>query len=97
MSPQCQQLNRLFSQCVNSNHIRIPKNLQVFKKLEDPPEPILTVALFILDRLHKACMRQIQRTATPEPEMQDNASIIDLLLTYDKMAISEFELLRLLL
>lgn len=97
MSPQCQQLNRLFSQCVDGNHIRIPENLQIFKKLEDPPEPVSTVAPFILDCLHEACMQQIQHTATLEPEMQDDASIVDLLLTRDKMAISEFELLRFLM
>jgi hypothetical protein len=97
MSPQCQQLNRLFSQCVDGNHIRIPENLRVFKELEDPPEPKSTVAPFILDSLHEACLQQIQRTATLKPDLQDDASIIDLLLTRDKMAISEFELLRLLM
>ena len=96
MSPECQQLNRLFSQCVDGNHIRIPENLQIFKKLEDPPEPKSSIAPFILDSLHEACMRQIQRTATLKPEMQDDVSIVDLLLTRDKMAISEFELLGLL-
>jgi hypothetical protein len=39
MSPECQQLNRLFSQCVDGNFIRIPENLKEFLKLEDPPEP----------------------------------------------------------
>ncbi|KAF9697067.1 hypothetical protein EKO04_005137 [Ascochyta lentis] len=97
MSPQCQQLNRLFSQCVDGNHIRIPENLQIFKNLEDPPEPVSTVAPFVLDCLHEASMRHIQHTATLKPEMQDDASIIDLLLTRDKMAISEFKLLRLLM
>ena len=37
MRPECQQLNRLFSQCVDGNHIRIPENFKEFKKLEDPP------------------------------------------------------------
>jgi hypothetical protein len=97
MSPQCQQLNRLFSQCVDGNHIRIPENLKMFKNLEDPPEPSPTVAPFILDTLHDACAQQIQRTATLVPETQDDANIIDLLLTRDKMAISEFELLQLLM
>jgi hypothetical protein len=97
MSPQCQQLNRLFSQCVDGNHIRIPENLKVFKELEDPPEPKSTVPPFILDCLHEACMQQIQRTATLKPDLQDDTSIVDLLLTRDKMTISEFELLRLLM
>jgi hypothetical protein len=97
MSPQCQQLNRLFSQCVDGNHIRIPENLTLFKELEDPPEPGSTVVPFVLDSLHETCMQQLQRTATFEPEMQDDASIVDLLMTRDKMAVSEFELLRLLI
>ncbi|KAF2026561.1 RdRP-domain-containing protein [Setomelanomma holmii] len=96
MSPQCQQLNRLFSQCVDGNHIRIPENLKVFEKLEDPPEPESVVAPFVLDCLHNACMQQIQRTASLEPEVGDDADIMDFLSTRDKMAISEFELLRLL-
>jgi hypothetical protein len=96
MSPQCQQLNRLFSQCVDGDHIRIPENLKAFRDLEDPPDPKPTVAPFILDSLHEACMTHIQRTATLELEIQDNASIVDLLLTRGKMAISEFELLQLL-
>jgi hypothetical protein len=97
MSPECQQLNRLFSQCVDGNHIRIPENLKIFEKLQDPPDPESTMTPFILDTLHNACTAMIQRTATLQPEAQDHADIMDLLLTRDKMAISEFELLRIVM
>jgi hypothetical protein len=42
---QCQELNRLFSQCVDGNRIKIPENLC------DPPPPASDT--FILDLLHK--------------------------------------------
>lgn len=88
MSSQCQQLNRLFSQCVDGNQIKIPKNL------EDPPEPKQTVAPFILDALHDACTEQIRHASSLIPEVQDDPDIMDMLMTRDKMAISEFELLQ---
>ncbi|KAM0388586.1 hypothetical protein ACHAQC_009623 [Fusarium culmorum] len=46
MSAQCQELNRLFSQCVDGNRIRIPEKLQSPPKLPDDAPP------FILDVLH---------------------------------------------
>jgi hypothetical protein len=94
MSPQCQQLNRLFSQCVDGNHIRIPENLKAFEKLEDPPEPRSSVAPFILDVLHNACADLIKSTANLKPEVQDDPDILDMLLIRSKLAISEFELLQ---
>ena len=94
MSPQCQQLNRLFSECVDGNHIRIPENLKAFEHLEDPPEPRSSVAPFILDVLHQTCAEHVQSTANLVPEVHDDPDIMDLLLTSDKMAISEFELLQ---
>jgi hypothetical protein len=94
MSPQCQQLNRLFSQCVDGNHIRIPENLKAFEKLEDPPEPCSSVAPFILDVLHNACADLIKSTANLKPDIQDSPDIMDVLLTRSKLAISEFELLQ---
>lgn len=88
MSPQCQQLNRLFSQCVDGNNIKIPSNL------EDPPNPDTNVAPFILDILHDACTEQISHASNLQPEMHDDPDIMDMLLTRDKMVMSEFELLH---
>lgn len=95
MSPECQQLNRLFSQCVDGNHIRIPEHL--IKSLEDPPEPALSVTPFILDVLHEASTKYIQESTNLVPETHDDPDIVDFLLTRDKLAMSEFETLEILL
>jgi hypothetical protein len=96
MSSQCQQLNRLFSQCVDGNHIRIPENLKEFTALEDPPEPP-SVAPFILDVLHAASTKFIQQAVALNPNASDEADVMELFLTRDKVAMSEFELLQLVL
>lgn len=54
MSPECQQLNRLFSQCVDGNRIKIPVIL------EDPPKKNPDMDDFILDVLHRASSSRIQ-------------------------------------
>jgi len=97
MSPQCQQLNRLFSQCVDGNHIKIPENLTKFKALEDPPEPRSTVAPFILDVLHETCTELIRKSGDLKPEVHDNPDVMDFLLSRDKLAMSEFELLQVMI
>jgi hypothetical protein len=97
MSPQCQQLNRLFSQCVDGNHIRIPENLKELKALEDPLDPESTAAPFILDALHEASAKFIQGVSNMCPDDSDEADVMELLLTRDKIAMSEFELLQLVL
>jgi len=97
MSPQCQQLNRLFSQCVDGNHIRIPDDLKEFTKLEDPSEPKHTVAPFILDVLHDACTQLILQADNTRPNDCDEVDVMEVFLARDKMAMSEFELLHLLL
>lgn len=43
---QCQELNRLYSQCVDGNRIKIPDSLC------DPPQPSPDTEAFILDVLH---------------------------------------------
>jgi hypothetical protein len=93
MSPQCQQLNRLFSQCVDGNPIRVPQNL------EDPPEPSPSSPPFILDVLHKASTTFIENTKISTPDASDlhDLEIMDLFLSRDKLAVSEFELLQMVL
>lgn len=51
MSPECQQLNRLFSTCVDGNRIRIPQHL------ESAPKPPPDSPPFILDELHEAAKK----------------------------------------
>ncbi|GFP53388.1 probable RNA-dependent RNA polymerase 1 [Trichoderma asperellum] len=48
MSPECQELNRLFSQCVDGNRI---KDSQL-DKFANPPEPDAEAPPFVLDELH---------------------------------------------
>lgn len=93
MSPQCQQLNRLFSQCVDGNHIRIPENLKELTALEDPPSSQTTVPPFILDVLHTASIDFIHRIADICPEKSDETDVMELFLTRDKIAMSEFDVL----
>jgi hypothetical protein len=97
MSPECQQLNRLFSQCVDGNHIRIPDSLKEFTTLEDPSEPNTTVAPFILDVLHDSCAQLILQADNTCPDDSDEVDVMELFLARDAMALSEFELLHLLL
>ena len=53
MSEECQQLNRLFSQCVDGNRIKVPQCL------EDPPDPS-PEQMSILDILHEALHNSIK-------------------------------------
>ena len=47
MSAECQELNHLFSHCVDGGRIRVPTHL------ESPPKPALSAPGFILDILHR--------------------------------------------
>ncbi|KAF2101257.1 RdRP-domain-containing protein [Rhizodiscina lignyota] len=92
LSPECQQLNRLFSQCVDGNRIRVPVNL------EDPPEPPQTSPPFILDVLHAAAKEKIEaETASNLSCLDYEVDAMDLLLSRDRIAVSEFELIQMTL
>ncbi|KAF2653643.1 RdRP-domain-containing protein [Lophiostoma macrostomum CBS 122681] len=93
MSPQCQQLNRLFSQCVDGNRIKVPQDL------EDPPEADTSAPPFILDVLHTASTEIIEHATNRRYTFDgsQDAEFIVLLLSRDKLAISEFELFQLAL
>ena len=54
-SSPCQELNRLFSQCVDANRIKIPE------RLLDPPTPDVHVEPFVLDVLHSEAISRIKR------------------------------------
>ncbi|OQV00754.1 AAA domain-containing protein [Cladophialophora immunda] len=59
---QCQELNRLFSQCVDGNRIKIPE------KLLDPPDVAPNANPFVLDVLHDAAQQHcsvVKKAATP--------------------------------
>lgn len=94
MSEQCQELNRLFSTCVDGNRIKIPQ------KLEKPPELPRGSGPFILDQLHEASKRLVIRNraqaATKGADLDGYTfDAMELLLCREDMAISEFELVQL--
>ncbi|KAL2063554.1 hypothetical protein VTL71DRAFT_5359 [Oculimacula yallundae] len=90
MSAECQQLNRLFSQCVDGNRIKIPS------VLESPPQIPLESTPFILDTLHEAAKQFITSRQIKGPNIDGyDFDAVGLLLSRDEMAISEIELIRL--
>ncbi|KAF5685686.1 NAM7-nonsense-mediated mRNA decay [Fusarium circinatum] len=87
MSAQCQELNRLFSQCVDGNRIKIPD------KLRTAPKPLPDAQPFMLDVLHDDAEEWVQRLGL----MQDgdltgyDLDTIQLLFSREDVAIGEFE------
>ncbi|KAK3360901.1 RNA dependent RNA polymerase-domain-containing protein [Lasiosphaeria ovina] len=92
MSSQCQEMNRLFSTCVDGNRINIPQ------RLESPPRPSADKPPFILDEIHSAAKRIIHEWhSTPHTLNCDGYSLaaIEFLLSRHDLAVSEFELIQL--
>ncbi|KAL8688847.1 MAG: hypothetical protein Q9224_004784, partial [Gallowayella concinna] len=89
MSAQCQELNHLFSQCVDGN----PINIKKYKHLEDPPKPDASTSSFILDVLRDAAEGTSASHASAEV-MDSSYDRLQLLLSRDSVAFSEFELLK---
>jgi hypothetical protein len=90
MSAECQQLNRLFSMCVDGNHIKVPPILK------SPPQPPSGAPPFILDTLHKVAKGLIQaRQDNSYSYNRYNFDAMELLLSRDDVAMSEFELVKL--
>lgn len=91
MSAQCQELNRLFSQCVDGNRIRIPDKLcTATKPLPDAPP-------FILDVLHDDAKEWVRRLAvTQDGDLAGyDFDAIQLLFSREDVAIGEFECVKL--
>ncbi|KAI0517332.1 RdRP-domain-containing protein [Xylaria bambusicola] len=90
MAPECQELNRLFSQCVDGNRIKVPP------RLENVPQPSGDTPPFILDILHNSAMRSLDRMSHEERDMEGyDYDAMELLLNRDGIAVSEFELIQL--
>lgn len=94
MSQECQELNRLFSMCVDANRIKIPK------RLEEPPEPKPGAAPFVLDVLHEEARKLILKNQTqmrsgPTSLEGYTFDALELLLCRQDVAMSEFELVQL--
>lgn len=88
MSPESQELNHLFSHCVDGHRIKIPP------QLEDPPKPETGSPPFILDVLHEAAREYDRRSAIPKDLTGYVYDAVELLLSRENVAFSEFELLQ---
>ncbi|KAL9579667.1 MAG: hypothetical protein Q9203_006598, partial [Teloschistes exilis] len=87
MSAECQELNHLFSQCVDGNRIKVPKHL------EDPPRPSPSMPPFVLDVLRDFATTYVSRNVSTD--LTDlSHDRLQLLLSRDDVAFSEFELLQ---
>jgi len=88
MSAECQELNRLYSTCVDGFNIKIPERL----KNHPPPSN----SPFILDTLHDVAKTFIQSQQKSSPSYDGyNFGAMELLLSCDNVAMSEFELVQL--
>lgn len=88
MSSECQELNHLFSRCVDGNRIKVPRHL------EEPPRPDASESAFILDTLHGAAKPLV--LSSHSGINMDGVPVdgIEILLSRDKFAFSEFELFK---
>ena len=89
MSSQCQELNHLFSRCVDGNRIKVPQHL------ENPPKVHQPALGFILDILHSAAedfIRSYQNSPAITNNLTDDT--LELLLCRDEVSMSEFDLFK---
>ncbi|KAI4137322.1 MAG: hypothetical protein LQ341_005190, partial [Variospora aurantia] len=89
LSAQCQELNHLFSRCVDGNRIKVPPHLENLPKAEDPS------ADFILDTLHRAAEAFVT-SQIPSDELANDLSAdgMELLLSRDNIMLTEFDLFK---
>ena len=88
MSSECQELNHLFSRCVDGNRIKVPR------RLEEPPIPNPSTSAFILDTLHEAAKPLVLNSRSAMSLNGLPVDGIEILLSRDKTAFSEFELFK---
>lgn len=92
MTAECQELNRLFSQCVDGNRIQIPG------KLKTAPSPDPDSPPFVLDYLHERAVASIKAVYPVSKHWNDlPTDVVELLIARDDIAISEFKLIQLTL
>lgn len=91
MSKECQELNALYSQCVDGARIRIPE------RLRNPPTP---TGPFIVDILNDEAASFAQKWLTQQEilpiEQEDAEAIISVLVTtqHQTLVLSEAEIIR---
>ena len=88
MSSECQELNHLFSRCVDGNRIKVPRHL------EEPPKTNPGDSAFILDTLHEAAKPLVLSSRSGMSLNGLPVDGIEILLSRDKVALSEFELIK---
>jgi RNA dependent RNA polymerase len=92
LSSQCQELNRLFSLCVDANKITVPDHLK------DPPPSADGQKPFILDLLHEAASAYVSRARKLKSQTRDHIECDSLealeAALCDGAAISTFELAK---
>ena len=88
MSSQCQELNYLFSHCVDGSRIKIPQHLI------NPPPVDPSAPKFVLDVLHDNVKNDVLRTWQPSSYDTLSHEGLDLILSRDSAAFSEFETLK---
>lgn len=88
MSSECQELNHLFSRCVDGNRIKVPRHL------EEPPKPHPSESAFVLDTLHEAAKTLVLSSRSAMSWNGLPVDGIEVLLSRDKIAFSEFELFK---
>ncbi|KAL9001670.1 MAG: hypothetical protein Q9188_005363 [Gyalolechia gomerana] len=91
ISPQCQELNHLFSRCVDGNRIKIPPHLETIPRADTPTEG------FILDALHNAAQDYISARRPVDSPYDLSANGIELLLSRDQIMLTEFDLFKMTL
>lgn len=87
MSAECQELNHLYSRYVDGTRIKVPKHF------EDPPKPLPGSSPFILDVLHEQ-VGAISAGHGSSSMVDLSRERLQLLLSRDDVAFSEFELLQ---
>lgn len=92
LSSQCQELNRLFSLCVDANRIVVPEHLK------DPPLPPEGKEPFVLDVLHEAAKAYVFNAKATQTVVRDTIACDSLEVLEnalcDGAAISTFELAK---
>lgn len=91
MSAECQELNHLFSRCVDGNRIKVPKHLEDTPKLHPEAPP------FILDVLREEIGRSSSAGHGTSIMADTSYDRLQLILSRNDVAFSEFELLQMTL
>ncbi|KAF3941986.1 Helicase [Dactylella cylindrospora] len=93
LSPQCQELNRLHSLCVDGNRIKVPQRLEDLPKISQADADS-----FILEVLHREAVALSKITSSTKPSLSplDSVDFVERVLC-EPRACSEVDMVQLLL